>query len=141
MSMSKQANEPPAVTVLSAFTPRPAGSDNSTQPLAGARIEMWDSDCDGSTICDDFMGSSRINADGTFSVTGTGGDPFSGPDVYLRVVYNDDAGVRLTDELNDDRSVDTPEHDHNNVGGGTIDFGAWTIGLDARRRRAARWTL
>lgn len=114
------------------------GSRDITFPLAGARIEMWNSNCDGSTLCDDKMGESHIADDGTFSVTGRGGDLFSGPDVYLRVVYNDDAGVRLTDELNRDRWVDTPEHDHDNRADETIDFGAWLIGNDVGKGNASQ---
>jgi len=114
------------------------GSTNQTFPLAGARVEMWDSDCDGSTICDDFMGSSRLDAAGHYDFTGHGGDPFSPPDPYIRVVYNDDAGVRLTDELDSDRSVDTPEHDHDNTAGGTIDFGTFVIGGDVGAGNASK---
>jgi hypothetical protein len=117
---------------------RDTGSGDPTFPLGGARIEMWNSNCDGSTLCDTTMGQSNINEDGTFAVTGRGGDLFSGPDVYLRVVYDDDAGVRLTDELNGDRAVDTPQHDHNNVGDGTIDFGPWMIGLDVGKGNASK---
>lgn len=111
------------------------GTDDTTFPLAGARVQLMDSDCDGSTICDDVMGESRVAADGSFAVTGRGGDPgnywWSKPDVYIRVVYNDDAGVRLTDELDRDQYFDTPEHDHNNTPDGTtVDFGGWTTGLN-----------
>jgi len=110
------------------------GTDDSTVPLVGARVQLMDSDCDGSTLCDDVMGESHVAADGTFSVTGRGGDPggysWSRPDVYIRVVYNDDAGVRLTDELDRGQYFDTPEHDHDNTAdGATIDFGRWTTGL------------
>lgn len=110
------------------------GSSSIDSPLAGARVELMDSDCDGSTICDDEMGHSYVNDDGSFSITGTGGDPgdysWSRPDVYVRIVYNDDQGVRLTDELNRDQYADTPEHDHNNVANGSaIDFGSWTTGV------------
>jgi hypothetical protein len=110
------------------------GTDNTDFPLAGARVQLMDSDCDGSTICDDVMGESYVGDDGSFSVTGAGGDPgdysWSRPDVYIRVVFNDDHGVRLTDELDRDQWFDTPEHDHNNTAGGTtVNFGAWTTGL------------
>jgi len=115
------------------------GSTGATVPLAGARVELWDSDCDGSTICDDFMGSSYIQSDGHFSVTGHGGDPLGGaPDPYIRVMFNDDQGVRLTDELDNDRYADTPEHDHNDVSGGTVDFGAWTTGLNVGTGNASK---
>ena len=108
------------------------GTSGKTLPLEGARVELMDSDCDGSEICDDVMGTSHVNADGSFSVTGVGGDPGwigSDPDVYVRFAYNDDKGVRLTDEADVTRSWNMPEHDHDNFGGGTIDFGAWTTGL------------
>lgn len=117
---------------------RDDGSANPVFALSGACIELWNSDCDGSTICDKKMGHGYIKYDGSFVVTGRGGDLFSGPDVYLRVVFNDDAGVRLTDELNSDRFVNTPQHDHNDVGDGTIDFGAWTIGLDVGKGNASK---
>ncbi len=109
------------------------GSTNTTVPLAGARVLLMDSDCDGSTVCDDLMGSGHIEADGSFRVTGHGGDPgdwsWSRPDVYLQVVYNDDQGVRETDELDWDRSTVTPQHDHDNTtDGSTVDFGSWTAG-------------
>ncbi len=108
------------------------GTTNTTVPLAGARVQLMDSDCDGSTICDDVMGSSHVQADGHFAVTGRGGDPgdysWSHPDVYIRVLYNDDQGVRLTDELDDDRWADTPEHDHDNTTADMVDFGSWATG-------------
>ncbi len=109
--------------------------DGTTQrlyPLEGARVELMDSDCDGSQICDDLMGVGRVAADGSFSVTGSGGDPGwigTSPDVYVRFAYNDDDGVRLTDELDSTRSWSTPEHDHDNTGGGVIDFGDWVTGM------------
>jgi hypothetical protein len=104
------------------------GTDNTDSPLTGARVQLMDSDCDGSTICDDVMGQGYVATDGSFNVTGTGGDPgnysWSRPDVYVRVVFNDDRGVRLTDELDRDQYFDTPEHDHDNTANGsTIDFG------------------
>ena len=108
--------------------------DGTTQtyfPLAGARVELMDSDCDGSQICDDEMGRSYVQDDGSYSVTGSGGDPgifWTDPDVYVRFAYNDDQGVRLTDEADSTRSWSTPEHDHNDFGGGKIDFGAWSTG-------------
>ena len=106
------------------------GTTGAILPLAGARVELMDSDCDGSEICDDLMGTTHVNDDGTFLVAGDGGDPFNGkPDVYVRVVFNDDQGVRLTDELNRDRGANTPEHDHNDFEG-SIDFGTWTTGLN-----------
>ena len=109
------------------------GSTGKIAPLKGARVILMDSDADGSTIFDDEMGSSHVAADGSFSVTGTGGDPgsfsWSKPDIYIRIVYNNDAGVRLTDELDRDRYVDTPEHDHDNFSG-DLDIGTWIIGQD-----------
>ncbi|HMG68792.1 MAG TPA: hypothetical protein VK588_13935, partial [Chitinophagaceae bacterium] len=107
------------------------GSDRSTFPLVGARVDLMDSDADGSELFDDFMGSAFVQADGSFTVTGTGGDPggwsWSKPDVYVRVVFNNGQGVRLTDELDWDRFEHTPEHDHDNSEG-TIDIGSWTVG-------------
>ena len=108
------------------------GTTQSYYPMEGVRVELMDSDCDGSEICDDVMGTSKVQADGSFAVTGRGGDPGwigTDPDVYVRFVYNDDDGVRLTNELNSSRSWNTPEHDHDNTGDGTtIDFGAWSTG-------------
>ncbi len=115
------------------------GTTGAVRPLEGIRVELVDSDCDGSQICDDVMGMSTAGVGGTFKVTGSGGDPFGGkPDVYLRFVYNDDQGVRLTDELDHTRSFSTPEHDHDNVGSGVIDFGAWTTGVGAASGEGTR---
>lgn len=44
-------------------------------PLDGARVTRWDSDCAGSTICDDKMASGYVNPDGTFQLEGDGADP------------------------------------------------------------------
>jgi len=102
-------------------------------PLAGLKIELMDSDADGSQIFDDLMGTAVVNADGSFTVSGKGGDPgsfsFSKPDVYVRFVYNYYDKVRLTDELNRTRYTNTPEHDHNDFEG-TLDIGTWEIGND-----------
>jgi hypothetical protein len=119
------------------------GSLDTTLPLAGARVILMDSDCDGSTICDDEMGSDTIRADGRFEVTGKGGDPggwsWSRPDVYIRVVFNDGKGVRLTDELDWDRYTDTPTHDHDNTAdGSTVDFGSWTSGTEVGKGEGSR---
>ncbi len=103
-------------------------------PLKGLKIELVDSDADGSQIFDDVMGTAVVNADGSFTVTGTGGDPgsysWSKPDVYIRFVYNYYDKVRLTDELNRTRYTNTPEHDHNNFEG-DLDIGTWIINQDA----------
>jgi hypothetical protein len=111
------------------------GTDSAYHPLAGARVELMDSDCDGSQLCDDEMGHSRVGEDGRFTVTGRGGDPGligTNPDVYVRFAYDDGDGVRLTNELNSTRSWSTPEHDHNNTGDGSIvDFGTWSTGAGA----------
>ena len=107
------------------------GSDKSTKPLTGARVELMDSDADGSTLFDDVMGVAYVDIHGFFSVSGKGGDPgdysWSRPDVYIRVVFNNDQGVRLTDELDWDRYEDTPEHDHDNFEG-VLDIGSWVTG-------------
>src|SRR6267154_4660498 len=92
------------VTVIGYFF----GFDGSNQfPLKGARVELMDSDADGSDLFDDIMGSSYINDDGSFKITGSGGDPggysWSKPDGYVRVVFNNDKGVRLTNEIDQDR--------------------------------------
>jgi hypothetical protein len=88
MSCSAWANNYTVTGTGSAFCHD--GTNNSIVPLAGARVQLMDSDCDGSTICDDVMGESHIAADGSFTVTGSGGDPgdysWSRPDVYIRVV-------------------------------------------------------
>ncbi len=102
-------------------------------PLAGARVELVDSDADGSQLFDDVMGTAIVNADGSFEVSGTGGDPgdysWSRPDVYIRFVFNYNNKVRLTDELNRTRYASTPEHDHDNFEG-TLDIGLWTLESD-----------
>jgi hypothetical protein len=109
------------------------GTTGRTLPLVGARVELMDSDCDGSEICDDVMGVSYVQPDGTFEIAGKGGDPgsfsWSKPDPYVRVLFTDDKGVRLTDELDHVRGANTPEHDHDNSEG-LIDFGRWTTGLN-----------
>jgi hypothetical protein len=110
------------------------GFDRSFKfPLTGAKVELMDSDADGSQLFDDLMGTAVVNPDGSFSVSGTGGDPgnfsWSRPDVYVRFVYNYKDKVRLTDELNRTRYVNTPEHDHDNFEG-TLDIGSWDIGRD-----------
>jgi hypothetical protein len=108
---------------------RPAGA---VVPLEGARVELMDSDCLGSEICDDVMGAAHVQADGSYVIDGVGGDPgsysWSKPDVYVRVVFNDDAGVREADDVDVTRSANTPEHDHDNTDG-DVDFGSWTTGL------------
>src|SRR5689334_11352518 len=53
-------------------------ADGKPKPLAFAWVELWDSDCDGSTICDDLMGFSFTNEKGEYDILGLGGDPFSG---------------------------------------------------------------
>jgi hypothetical protein len=113
------------------------GTSNTDFPLTGARVQLMDSDCDGSTLCDDVMNSipAYVTDDGSFSVQGSGGDPgnysWSRPDVYIRIVFNDDQGVRLTDELDRDQYFDTPEHDHDNTAdGSTVAFGGWTTGAN-----------
>src|SRR5438477_3165370 len=99
--------------------------DGTLVPLPGAGVELMDSDCDGSSICDDLMGTGFTDSSGNFSVTGSGGDPgnyhWSNPDPYVRVMYDDGAGVRVTDELDDTQWNSSPQHSHDNVGGGTID--------------------
>ncbi len=101
-------------------------SDNGdVKPLANARVELMDSDADGSTIFDDTMATSTTDARGHFELDGRGGDPgnygWSRPDVYVRVTLTDadltPFPVRLTDELNSARSWDSPEHDHDDVEG------------------------
>jgi hypothetical protein len=100
-------------------------------PLEGARVELVDSDCRGSEICDDVMGTSHVQADGSYWVEGSGGDPgiwWTEPDVYVRVVFTDDEGVREADDIDITRSASTPQHDHDNVKG-DIDFGGMVTGL------------
>ena len=110
------------------------GTTNSQFPLTGARIELMDSDADGSELFDDVMGVDYVQPDGSFKVTGRGGDPdifnLAKPDVYIRLVYNNDKGIRLTDELDHDRTANTPEHDHNNFEG-TLDIGSWVTDFGA----------
>lgn len=103
---------------------------DDSKPMVGVRVELMDSDCLGSQICDDLLGTGTVNPDGSFEVTGRGGDPFGGdPDVYVRFAFNDDAGVRMTDEIGITRSVSTSEHDHDNTrDGSTINFGKLVFG-------------
>jgi hypothetical protein len=104
-------------------------------PLEGARVELMDSDCHGSEVCDDVLKTARVDAQGNFEVSGRGGDgsgPGGDPDLYIRIAFNDDMGVRMTDEADVTRSVSTPQHDHDNASEGTtIDFGRITVGGSA----------
>jgi Transthyretin-like family len=104
-------------------------------PLERARVELMDSDCHGGEACDDVLKTARVDAQGNFEVSGRGGDgsgPGGDPDVYIRIAFNDDMGVRMTDEANVTRSVSTPQHDHDNTPEGTtIDFGRITVGGSA----------
>lgn len=109
-------------------------SDNGDlHPLAGARIELMDSDADGSTIFDDTMATKVTDVNGHFELDGQGGDPgsysWSRPDVYVRVSLTDDSAfpVTLTDELGGPRSWDSPEHDHNDSEG-NVSIGSFTWG-------------
>lgn len=110
--------------------------------LVGARVELMDSDCDGSQICDDEMNTqpSYVDANGLFTVTGRGGDPLGGdPDVYVRIALTDDVGVRMTDEIGITRSFSTHEHGHNNTpDGAIIDFGRITSGQGSGNGESAR---
>ena len=107
-------------------------------PLANARVELWDSDANGSTIFDEFMAGSVTNQNGHFELDGLGGNPgsysWSKPDVYARVTLTDadltQNPVRLTDELNDERTWDSPEHDHDDSEG-SVQIGSFTWGTDA----------
>lgn len=102
-----------------------------SQGLGGVQVELMDSDCLGSQLCDDLMQVSRTDDEGNYELTGSGGDPFGGrPDVYVRFVYDSGTGVRLTDEVNATRSTSTPEHDHDNASG-AIDFGEFNAGAGA----------
>jgi transthyretin-like family protein len=109
-------------------------------PLAGARVELMDSDADGSTIFDDTMDTKHTDANGHFELDGQGGDPgsawWSKPDVYVRVSLVDDSAflMQLTDELGGPRSWDSPEHDHDNVEG-NVGIGSFSWGTDASTDR------
>src|ERR1051325_2937755 len=108
-------------------------------PLKFARVEMWDSDCLGSHVCDDRFAVGYTNADGSFSLEGDhddGGNYYwSKPDPYIQVVLTDDqvpfwpAGVRVIDELCREKSANTPEHDNDNIEG-DVSFGTWIWGAD-----------
>jgi hypothetical protein len=104
-------------------------------PLEGARVELMDSDCHGSEVCDDVLAIAHVDGQGRFEVAGRGGDGGGlggNPDVYIRIAFNDDDGVRMTDEADVTRSVSTPRHDHDNTPDGTtIDFGRITVGANA----------
>jgi hypothetical protein len=102
-------------------------------PIAHARVELMDSDADGSTIFDDTMDTKLTDDNGHFELDGRGGDPgsygWSKPDVYVRVSLTDDSAfpVQLTDELGGPRSWDSPEHDHDNSEG-NVGIGSFTWG-------------
>lgn len=116
------------------------GVGNRKLPLTGARVELMDSDCLGSQVCDDVMVLGRVGPMGEFTVSGNGGDPFGGkPDVYVRFVLDDGAGVRMTDEVGITRSVSVPEHDHDNVSdGSTINFGELVFDSGAAWRESGQ---
>lgn len=111
--------------------------------LPHATINVMNSNSDFDTVTDDVMGSGYTNDDGTFRVDGWGGDaapdPWSGPDVYVRVVFGDrkwreslgdSERVSVIDEIYRVNVNDTARHDHNNAGSGTIDFGPIILGDD-----------
>lgn len=109
-----------------------------SQPISGFKVEIWDSDVDGpfsSYIIDDKMGTTVTDANGNFQITCSGGDPlnfsFSRPDVYIKLILSDPSGlVRLTDELNFVQNYVIGLHQHDNVEG-LVDFGNYTIDLNA----------
>jgi hypothetical protein len=108
--------------------------DNGTvRPLANARVEIMDSDNDVGTFGDDLIGVTQTNKDGYFSEDCVGGDggnySWSKPDVYARVILQDDftVPVRVVDELNSSRSMATPQHDHDNIEG-DVSIGSWFWG-------------
>ena len=107
------------------------GSTKQRFPLGGVMVWLMDSDCNGSELCDDFMGAAIADKNGKFEIVGHGGDPgdysWSRPDVYLQVRYIGD-GAALIDELKQVHWNSTPQHDHNNTADGSVvDFGVNTI--------------
>ena len=106
-------------------------------PMTGARVTVMDSDVVGpSTIFDEDLGHDYVREDGSFSVTGIGGDWGGGwsspPDVYVRVDYSADRGdpvnhqATLLDDWGVVHSVDTKGAVLNNVSG-LIDLGRGSI--------------
>jgi Transthyretin-like family len=56
-------------------------------PLARLPVELWDSDVRGSVLGDDFIDAGITEDNGTFYLSGSGGDPGSRPDVYVRAIF------------------------------------------------------
>jgi hypothetical protein len=92
-----------------------------------------DSDCDGGEICDDVLGTDVVRDDGSYEVTEGGGDPdtwsWSRPDVYARILFKDDLGVRLTDEMGQIRGASTGQQVHDDIEG-SVNPGFRTAGTD-----------
>jgi hypothetical protein len=99
--------------------------DQTVKPLAGVKVEAWDSDIDGQIhfpSIDDFMGSSFTDANGDYAFDASGGDggdwSWSRPDVYVKVVFvNQDGKLRLTDEFNNTQYYVSDMHNHDNSEG------------------------
>lgn len=104
------------------------------RPLSDVPVEIWDSDGRGSDIADDLIASGFTGEDGRFNLRGTGGDPLSGPDVYVRVLYGAQvedftsggsrfvSRVDIEDEIARTRYNNTDRHAHDNLVG-VADFG------------------
>ncbi|WP_457097482.1 hypothetical protein [Lysobacter sp. P5_B9] len=122
--------------------------DNFMQPLAFTVVSMWDSDCDGSTICDEFMARSRTDADGNFFLSGREGDVGSKPDPYIRITYsgNGDAPVGtgpyvlLKDDVDQTWSYNIDPHGHNNSSG-HIDLGGRVVGTNLDPGQASKCSV
>ena len=96
-------------------------------PLIGVRVDMMNSNSDTDTISDQYMGTGYTDSNGNFSFEGVGGDSgsfsWSNPDVYVRANYDTYVGstrVRVTNELDNARVDETPQHDHDNQSAGSI---------------------
>ena len=120
--------------------------DGFEQPLAFVPVTMWDSDCDGSSICDEFMARARTDVDGRFTLAGRGGDLFSLPDPYVRVHYasngdvpdvNTGPFVLLKDDVDQTWTYDINPHGHNDSFG-NIDIGPVKIGSDRKAGESSK---
>jgi hypothetical protein len=114
--------------------------NGSPVALPHATVKLMNSNTDLDTFSDDEMGASFVADDGSFSISGAGGDfapaPWDKPDVYVRVVFGDERWrasqgdrerVRVIDEIYRVNVNDTPRHDHNDTDG-FIDFGQILFG-------------
>ena len=99
--------------------------DMQFKPMVGVKVEVWDSDVDGSdasSAIDDYIEAGFTDINGNYSIEGAGGDPgnysWSKPDIYILVVLtNEDGKLRITDELDNTQYFASDLHSHDNVEG------------------------